>query len=152
MPVKYKPKQPIKKICPVCGCEFETPRESHMVCSEDCRKKRMYLRCYGQRFKLNLPASTIGTISEMMVCQDLLKSGYYVFRSISPNSPFDIIASKNGSLIKIEVRTAAKRIDGSWGVNKKTGHENDMYDTIAAVLVGTGEIKYIPPINIDAQI
>jgi Holliday junction resolvase-like predicted endonuclease len=107
---------------------------------------------YGQEFKLKLPAATIGTISEMIVCQDLLRLGYYVFRSVSPNSPFDVIASKNGSLIKIEVRTASKKIDGSLNVNKKTGHENDMYNTIAAVFIGPGEIKYTPAINADAQI
>jgi hypothetical protein len=63
-----------------------------------------------QRFN-GLAASTVGAISELAVCADLLSKGYDVFRSVSPAAPCDLIAQKEGKLIRVEVKTNASKPD-----------------------------------------
>jgi hypothetical protein len=63
-----------------------------------------------QRIK-GLSASTIGAISELAVCADLLSKGYDVFRSVSPGAQCDLIAQKDGNLIRVEVKTNARKPD-----------------------------------------
>ena len=63
-----------------------------------------------QRIK-GLSASTVGAISELAVCSDLLSKGYDVFRSVSPAAPCDLIAHKEGKLIRVEVKTNARKPD-----------------------------------------
>ncbi len=44
-------------------------------------------------------------MSELLVSVDLMKKGYSVFRSISPACFCDLIAIKEGEIMKVEVRT-----------------------------------------------
>jgi len=50
-------------------------------------------------------SSTSGAFSEFIVCVDLMKRGYEVFRAVSPANSCDLIALKPGAMKRIEVRT-----------------------------------------------
>lgn len=54
---------------------------------------------------MGLSLGSSGALSELLVCADLIQREYQVFRSVSPNADFDIVAFKDNQLIKIEVRT-----------------------------------------------
>lgn len=55
-----------------------------------------------------------GTLSEIKACVWLIENGYEVFRNISQYGPIDLIAIKDGEIIKIDVTTANlyKKADG----------------------------------------
>lgn len=46
--IYYKPKLKFKKACEVCGKEFETLSNQSKVCSERCRKQKVYNKRRGQ--------------------------------------------------------------------------------------------------------
>jgi hypothetical protein len=59
-----------------------------------------------QQPRLNLPAGTVGAISEILAAADLMKRGYDVFRALSPSCSCDLIAIAAGQPpLRIEVRT-----------------------------------------------
>ena len=57
-----------------------------------------------------LTSNKIGLASEMLVCCDLLKKEFEVYRNIVPNAPFDymLYSPKKNEYIKIEVGTGHK--------------------------------------------
>jgi hypothetical protein len=139
--------EPMPKICPVCGNSFLTRRTGQKICSPECRKREQikYKRsAYGENYKLS--ASTKGALSEMIVCSDLLKRGYYVFRSITPNSPYDVVAEKNGRTYRVEITTGRRGISGSLWYNKHNDRR-DRFDVVAVWSPLENEITYTPELD-----
>jgi Holliday junction resolvase-like predicted endonuclease len=58
----------------------------------------------------------LGRATEIRAHLWLLQQGYEVFNNIFPTGPVDAIAMdrKTGNIIKIEIRTASERKDGTW--------------------------------------
>lgn len=54
-------------------------------------------------------SGTIGAMSELLVCVELLNRGYEVFRAMSPSSSCDLIAFNGASCIRVEVKTSSER-------------------------------------------
>jgi hypothetical protein len=83
-----------------------------------------------------LPTGTVGAISELVVCNALMRAGFSVFRSMSPACVCDLIAMRDGELLKIEVTTANRHITekgrGTWSVPPKP--ERYDFDLLAAVI------------------
>jgi PD-(D/E)XK endonuclease len=86
-------------VCPICGTMFQKKRRSHRYCSRVCQLAAW------KRPPSGLPPSTVGTMAELATCNNLLGDGYSVYRSITPNSPFDLVAYRDGKVRLIEVRT-----------------------------------------------
>jgi hypothetical protein len=63
--------------------------------------------------QLGLASATVGAIAELLISIDLMMKGYEVYRALSPASPCDILARKNGNEFPIEVRTGFKNLDGT---------------------------------------
>lgn len=59
--------------------------------------------------KHSLCSGKVGAIAELLVCADLMKQGYQVFRAVSQSSDFDLVAIKNGKTNTIEVRSGTER-------------------------------------------
>ncbi len=93
-------------LCLECQKEIKIAPWSKVrtYCSSSCRIKS-YNRRAGKMKALDLPPSTVGRISELMVSLDLLKKGYEVYNPITPNCSGDILIEKNNLFKKIEVRT-----------------------------------------------
>jgi hypothetical protein len=81
--------------------------------------------------KGELSASTKGAISELVVSTVLLKMGYHVFRALSPACPCDVIAMRDGVLLKIEITTGNEYKSGrGYSFPKKRKYD---FDYIAVV-------------------
>lgn len=79
----------------------------------------------------------VGAASELLVCADLLRLGWNVFRSVSPVSPFDLIIVRDTSLLlRVEVRTAFNH------KGKIACPKHGTYDVLA--IVRDCEIVYRP--------
>jgi len=54
--------------------------------------------------------ATAGAIGELRVCADLMERGFEVFRALSQaRHSCDIVALRNGLMLRIEVRTGTQR-------------------------------------------
>ena len=134
-------------ICKECGKEFKQKHTKQIFCSKKCSndnrisiKKHITKNINKKDLKKDLPTSTIGSIHEIIICADLMANGYYVFRSMSPNSPCDIIAMRNGVTYKIEVTTGYRLGNGKLSCPEK-GKKYDY--NIIAVVSHDGSFVYI---------
>lgn len=104
---RCKPIETLTKRC--IQCHVLLPRIKYKFCSYECQTTYWSQYRTNKPSSIKLPTATTGTISELQVAKDLLSKGYYVFRSMTPNSPCDLITLKDGILKRVEVRTANPR-------------------------------------------
>jgi hypothetical protein len=86
----------------------------------------------------------VGAASELMVCANLLSRGWYVFRSVSPTAPCDLVAMKYGSLIRVEVKTGQQTNYGKVVPRSKKGLAVT-FDVLAVVYEGV--VTYTPSLD-----
>lgn len=124
--------------CYVCHKLFIPRNNRGKYCSIECYKKYNTMRT-GRISNKNIPASTVGAVSEMAVCLDLLERGYSVFRSMSPSCPCDLIAMKDGKIERIEVKTGYRAIDGKLTY---PATKNNKFDKLAIYIRTNKEVIY----------
>lgn len=74
-------------------------------------------------------SGTTGAASELIVCAELMRLGFHVFRCESPHAPFDLIAYRDGQFLRVEVKTVSLQKTGpTFGLPK-----NDEWDLLAIV-------------------
>lgn len=91
----------------------------------------------------HLSPVVVGTMHEITVSVDLMRRGYFVYRSLSHCAPHDLVAwAIGGDPIRVEVTSGAMYGKTLSHTNVKN-HPPERYDLLA--LVGhCGEIRYIP--------
>ena len=101
-----------------CKREFKPKKAIQRFCSKKCRNDSNYNRYFTRSaYKANgISTGTVGAISDLRVCVDLLTKGYAVFRALSQSCPCDLAILKDGRLLTIESRTGTE--------NKETGTIN----------------------------
>lgn len=116
-------------ICHRCKVNFKANTSARKYCSAQCRldKKRELTAKFNGRVG-GITTGTIGAISELMACADLMKNGYEVFRAMSPSSNSDVIGIKDGIVHLYEVRTGnysetSKGILLTWSNVRSEGKE-----------------------------
>jgi hypothetical protein len=97
------------KICPQCNNSFLEPRQTKnkIYCSPQCTRES------NPKNTLTVHRKDVGAYSELIVCSDLLKRGYEVYRSISQHCSGDLMIEKDGIIKKVEVRTCKHNKGGS---------------------------------------
>lgn len=77
----------------------------------------------------DLPPGTIGAAAELTVALEMLARGYYVFRSITPNSPCDLVVMRrdDGCVARVEVRTGCFTPAGQLALSVKESDACDIY-------------------------
>lgn len=122
-------------VCVHCGNSIpSTEHAQSKYCSAECRKQAQQksYRLHNPRL-FQVSTSTMGAISELRVAVDLLQQGYAVFRALSPSCPCDLAILLNGTLLRIEVKTAYRTTGGQiMPRNKPQGTQ--AYDVLACVL------------------
>ena len=98
---------------------------------------------------MGLPTNTVGTMSELRIALDLLARGYEVFRTMSTNSHFDIVAFKNGDIFKIEVKTGYK--SHATGKLEFPRHSHDDWDVMGVCINEGNEIHYLNQKGIEIE-
>lgn len=84
---------------------------------------------------------SVGAIAELIVTADLLRQGFDVYRSVSSNGAFDLIAaSADARLCRIEVKSAVMR-KGYTHYNR-TRFDRSKHDVLALVFLRRNEIEY----------
>lgn len=95
-----------------------------------------------QRAFPHLSTATVGSINEMLVCIDLLRRGFSVYREVSPGN-CDLAVVLNNKLYRVEVTTGTFNASGKLSYPKKN---TDNFDFLAVVTLGD-IIHYFPEIE-----
>lgn len=93
------------RICRGCKTLFVTHKNQQIYCSSECRKAKVKEDYGVSHIKPQRSTATTGAISELKACAYLLERGHDVFRAVSPSCPCDLIAMKDGAILRVEVRT-----------------------------------------------
>lgn len=130
--------------CAECGVALPLDKNpSRIYCSRECQRN-VQRRKTGRLF-LPIPSGTIGALHELVICADLMRRGWNVFRAMSPSCPCDLIVYRSESpLFRVEVRTAQRRADGEVYRQPNTW-EIGRYD-VRALVCHDGEIIYEPDV------
>ena len=72
---------------------------------------------------------TKGRYRELIVITYLMERGWNVYQAVDPCSPCDLIAERNGSLIRVEVTSGRYRKSG--GVSHSHIGREHLYDVLA---------------------
>lgn len=133
---------------------FATPEDAAEIVRQYQRKQHQETR--GQIIRdseaIAIPKSllskdckiaSIGSFAEMIVCADLLKRGFDVYRSVSPNSDADLIAARGRRLCRIEVKSGHVKPSGTRAF-KKHQLNSEKHDLLAVVYDSLEAIVYSP--------
>lgn len=107
-------REPIKS-CAKCKSDFFPKTKSNIYCSRLCADTHYKERSREVNTFVSLSKGSIGALAELMACADLIRSGYEVFRAMSPDSNCDVIGIKDGEVYKFEVRTGNYFLSQSGG-------------------------------------
>lgn len=124
-------------VCKNCGNLFSTARKNQKFCSRKCSQSG-----FGVRSRYSVPTGSVGAIGELLVAADLLEKGFEVFRALSPCCSCDLAILRNGSLIRVEVRTGYKTAKGL--VVSSRSHRADLL----AINCGPDGIEYEPALEL----
>ncbi len=133
----------------MCGKNIPAERIRRRIttCSPQCKAelfKKRHLEANHNRPAYDFENSVVGTISELVVCLDLMKRGYSVFRPMNGCESCDIIALKGGKMIRVEVTTGVRCIGGTL-THKKKRPPGEVFD-ILGVVERNDTITYSPKI------
>ena len=128
------------ELCEFCGNILSAAklRRRARFCDKKCcrlNEQREFRRRNGTT---GLSSGKAGAVQELLVCADLLRLGYDVFRSVSPHSSCDIVIVKEGLFLRVEVTTGHLNKNGEI---RYPHHKPNNYDIIA--IVTKGAISYV---------
>jgi len=129
------------KLCDICGLRFTTTHREVLRCSRKCQREAERRR-YRHHHLDGISSSKIGTVNELAVIADLLRRNWEVYRAVSADAPCDLAAVVSGHLVRIEVTTGHRNVDGRLAHPKNKHIGTGRFD-ILAVVVGQ-EIAYLP--------
>ena len=124
-----------KFCCVVCKKVKNSQQPNGKMCSPECRKS-----FYKKTGLLNISSQSVGSVSEMQVCCEMLKRGYSVFRTVSGSSFCDVVAIKDLEVLLLEVRTGYKDMNGKLAFTKILHNKIAMPSHYAVYIVETNEI------------
>lgn len=131
-------------VCDYCHTEYTKSRRDQRYCSTSC-----YSLAYSDAnysFNVNLGPSgrsVTGAAVELIVAADLLFQGFEVFRAVAPHCSCDLVAHKDGILLRIEVKRSTQRKDGTL---IRPSCNPDKFDVLALVGSARNDVTYDPPL------
>lgn len=123
------------RTCKHCGSEYPPRHGNTRYCGPKC-----VVASRRARSPLNPPneisSGAIGAMNELLVCADLTRRGYHVFRAVSPSAPCDLMMlSPAGDKLRVEVKTG----DSLYCIDPSRAE-------IYAFVTAEG-VQYVPDVN-----
>lgn len=85
--------------------------------------------------------ATRGAVAELLVAANLMAEGFEVFRALSAACSCDLAVLCNGRLVRVEVRTGARRLDGTLPVPYRKA-DRGRSDVIAVYVRNDNTVSY----------
>lgn len=79
-----------------------------------------------------LNRSDKGAVSELVVCTELARAGYHVYRAESPSAPFDLVAYRDGQCLRVEVKGIGQQAKEKFAPSF-SWPRNSLWDLLAVV-------------------
>jgi hypothetical protein len=92
------------KQCLNCEKTFRALR-NQVFCTKYCSRVYKFQNSRVSNGLEHIAAGTVGRVSEIMVCVDLMKKGFEVYTALSTSSHCDLLAIKDKITYGFEVRT-----------------------------------------------
>lgn len=89
---------------------------------------------------------SVGGVAELLVCADLLRKGYDVFRSVTNSAACDVVVMRDGLLCRVEVK-AGRSLKSGRGTFIIRPSQIGKHDVVAVALLDTSRIIYQPTIE-----
>jgi hypothetical protein len=141
----------MSKTCKECGEPVVGRSHNALFCCGECKRTWDLAAKVGKNSRPKLPTcpATTGAIAELVVCADLLKRGFEVFRAVSPACSCDLVALRDGQLQRIEVKTGFDyvRKDGGVTMQHSPSRPGNVSDRLVVVERQHGRITYHPPLQ-----
>jgi hypothetical protein len=125
--------------CVICGGFYQKKQPNQLYCSNACRKI-----AYGRVGYIPISSASVGSISEMEVCCEMLRRGYCVFRAVSPSGFSDVVAIKGDEILMLEVRTGYRGNGGTLSYPKGIHASSTKPTHYAVYIQRTNEIVLVP--------
>lgn len=129
--IKENDRDRVEIFCKACGEPIPKWKPSNtLFCSSECNQIMKKKANYHAHYIAGISSGTTGAIHELLVCVELMRAGFYIFRSQSPNCPCDLIAMRDREIYRIEVTT------GQHGITKNTHpakKDSYLFDFLAVV-------------------
>lgn len=95
-----------RKVCEQCGDAFRRiSQNGKSFCSQECLEASQPPVVHEPSNRdRGIPTGTTGAAVELLVASQLMLAGWHVFRSLSPCAPFDLVAFKDGTTMRLEVK------------------------------------------------
>lgn len=116
------------KVCPVCKKDFSVGYGWQKYCGAACRFRDQRP---AEKLRSVICTANVGAAHELLVCADLLKLGFAVYRSVSPSAAADLIVFKRGRMFRVEVTTGHITATGKLTYAKPD--VDPRYDVLAVV-------------------
>lgn len=135
--------------CHYCSREIvRTDKMRAHYCSKHCAKAhrvQKYKRNnpYPQEWYKGLSTGTVGACHELLVCADLIRRGWSVYRALSPAASCDMLALFEDRIFRVEVTTGVR---GDRGELKMPAKDAARFDLLA-VVERSGNISYFPELS-----
>lgn len=135
------------KLCPQCGKKIEGKHSTNKkYCTRKCANQFAIDNFRRNNPATSLPKGTVGTISELKICIDLLGKGYEVFRAVSTTCSCDIAFLHKEKLFRVEVTTGYIGCNNNI-IHAKPANEKHRYDYLA-IVTKCGKIIYQPELEV----
>lgn len=121
-----------KGKCRFCKKKYKKRNANQQFCNTDCYQKFLSKK---NKMRAGIKIDErgkIGAMSELLVCADLLNSGFEVFRSVSQSCSCDLICMNDDEIYRVEVKTS--RITGSGNLQHSQTDESKF--NLLALVVG----------------
>jgi Holliday junction resolvase-like predicted endonuclease len=139
----YINRKRVRKAMPVASNDEEAKQEAERIYEQEVIKQ---IAWQPLTVKPICSPGNFGGACELMVCADLLLRGFDVYRSVTRHGKFDLVASKEGRLCRIEVK-AARSVGETTRAAKVRADQCGTHDILAHVFILEGRVKYTPDID-----
>lgn len=138
-------KGPLAPLPTCTQCGVDLPKGKHKYCSEVCaaetKRKNTVKRLDAESRARKIIPSTFdaltpgarGAVSELIASAYFMAKGCHVFRSLSPHCPYDIVVEENGVLLRCEVKSAVRNLNGTLSPSSLKGISWSEIDLLALV-------------------
>ena len=139
----YKSIKRTEQKCPNCGkrLRFHKVVSKYKCCSEKCQEEyRAKKKIKDDGVAGGVTTGNKGNIGELIACADLLRKGYYVYRSVCTNNPCDlVIFDGKNKMFLVEVKTVYINMAGEV---KHPPAAKNIFHILAKVILAENRVVY----------
>lgn len=131
-----------EQFCLRCNQKLDVGGMGRKFCSLKCRQAHTAETYRPINFLQARCTADKGAMCELLAGAHLMRNGYQVFRSLSPSAECDLIAIRDNSLLRVEVKSGSFSFAGT--LSYPTPKDGSKYDVLLVVDAVSGDVYSLP--------